>query len=105
MNEPPEQHSEPPEQPPERPEERAASPERPAGQLLTELDAAVLRFEKRGHAGPGAKEKAVREELELSPTRYYQILNALLDQPAALAAEPVLINRLRRLRDARRERR
>ncbi|HET9382768.1 MAG TPA: DUF3263 domain-containing protein [Streptomyces sp.] len=62
----------------------------------------VLALERRGFAGPGAKERAVREELGLAPVRYYQLLNALLDDPRALAADPVTVNRLRRVRQARR---
>jgi multiple sugar transport system substrate-binding protein len=38
----------------------------------------------------------------ISPTRYYQLLNALLDDEGALARDPVTVNRLRRIRDARR---
>ena len=37
----------------------------------------------------------------MSPTRYYQVLNALLDKPEAMAADPLLIKRLRRLRTSR----
>lgn len=47
----------------------------------------------------------MREELRLAPVRYYQLLNALLDDPRALAHDPVTVNRLRRVRDARREER
>ncbi|MCQ8769118.1 DUF3263 domain-containing protein [Streptomyces telluris] len=72
---------------------------------LSELDLAVLALERRAFSGPGAKERAVRERLGMTPTRYYQLLNALLDDPRALAHDPVTVNRLRRIRDARRERR
>lgn len=72
---------------------------------LSERDLAVLALERRGWPGPGAKERAVREQLEMSPTRYYQLLNALLDDPHALAHDPVTVNRLRRRRDAQRARR
>ncbi|MER5303124.1 DUF3263 domain-containing protein [Streptomyces lasiicapitis] len=63
---------------------------------------AVLALERRNWAGPGAKERAIREELGLAPVRYYQILNALLDDARALAHDPVTVNRLRRVREARR---
>lgn len=66
---------------------------------------AILVLERRGFAGPGAKERAIREELGLVPVRYYQLLNALLDDPRALAFDPVTVNRLRRVRDARRSER
>ncbi|MGH3310871.1 MAG: DUF3263 domain-containing protein [Streptomyces sp.] len=83
--------------------EAAASPPLPPG--LSERDVAVLAAEHRGWPGPGAKERAIREQLDMSPTRYYQLLNALLDDPHALAHDPVTVNRLRRRRDAQRSRR
>lgn len=64
-------------------------------------DRAVLEFERRWWRSQGAKEQAVREQFDLSATRYYQVLNALLDDPAALAADPVLVQWLRRLRESR----
>ena len=65
----------------------------------------ILALERRGFPGPGAKERAIREELDLSPVHYYQLLNALLDDPRALAHDPVTVNRLRRVREARRSER
>ncbi|MFF7645485.1 DUF3263 domain-containing protein [Streptomyces canus] len=62
----------------------------------------VLALERRSFAGPGAKERAIREELGLAPVRYYQLLNALLDDGRALAFDPVTVNRLRRVREMRR---
>ncbi|MFJ8312170.1 MULTISPECIES: DUF3263 domain-containing protein [unclassified Streptomyces] len=64
---------------------------------------AVLRMEGRPWPTPGAKERAIREELGISPTRYYQLLNALLDDTRALAHDPVTVNRLRRVRDEQRK--
>ncbi|MGW9427439.1 DUF3263 domain-containing protein [Streptomyces decoyicus] len=72
---------------------------------LSARDEAVLAVERRSWPGPGPKERAIREQLGISPTRYYQLLNALLDDPRALAHDPVTVNRLRRVRDARRARR
>ena len=72
---------------------------------LTDRDRAVLALEARNWRTPGAKEAAMREQLGISPVRFYQLLNGLLDRPAALAHDPVLVNRLRRIRDARRSRR
>nr|WP_313956552.1 DUF3263 domain-containing protein [Streptomyces sp. SAJ15] len=72
---------------------------------LSERDRALLAVERRGWPGPGAKERAIRERLGISPTRYYQLLNALLDDPRALAHDPVTVNRLRRVREERRARR
>lgn len=68
---------------------------------LGERERAVLALERRGFAGPGAKERAIREELGLAPVRYYQLLNALLDDTRALAHDPVTVNRLRRVREQR----
>ena len=56
-----------------------------------------------GLRSPGAyaKETAIRERFDMSATRYYQVLNALVDRPEALAADPMLVKRLRRLRASR----
>ncbi|MER5277335.1 DUF3263 domain-containing protein [Streptomyces sp. NPDC002809] len=77
----------------------------PPSAPLSDRDRAVLAVERQSWAGPGAKERAIRERLGISPTRYYQLLNALLDDRRALEADPVTVNRLRRVREARRGRR
>ncbi|MGY0492647.1 DUF3263 domain-containing protein [Streptomyces sp. WG-D5] len=69
---------------------------------LGDRERAVLLFEGRGWEAPGVKERAIREELDMAPVRYYQLLNALLDDPRALEFAPVTVNRLRRVREARR---
>ncbi|MFD5652138.1 MULTISPECIES: DUF3263 domain-containing protein [unclassified Streptomyces] len=69
---------------------------------LAERERSILALERRGFTGPGAKERAIREELGLAPVRYYQLLNALLDDPRALTTDPVTVNRLRRIRQSRR---
>lgn len=79
-------------------------PEASTGGGLSDFDRAVLAVEARGWPSPGAKERAIREQLGVSPTRYYQVLNGLLDDRRALAHDPVTVNRLRRIRQARRER-
>ena len=63
---------------------------------------AILDFERQWWKHAGAKEQAIRDRFELSATRYYQLLNALLDEPAALEYDPVTVARLRRLRAPRR---
>lgn len=73
-----------------------------AEQGLGRRERDILALERRSFPGPGAKERAVREELGLAPVRYFQLLNALLDDPRALAHDPVTVNRLRRVRDRRR---
>ncbi|MGW2207874.1 DUF3263 domain-containing protein [Streptomyces sp. NPDC001781] len=72
---------------------------------LGSREKAILALERRGSPGPGAKERAIREQLGLAPVRYYQLLNALLDDERALAHDPVTVNRLRRVREARRSQR
>lgn len=71
--------------------------------VLTDRDIVVLNIEARYWRHAGTKEQAIRAELGLSATAYYAHLNQLLDEPAALERNPVLVNRLRRLRDARRQ--
>jgi len=68
---------------------------------LSERDQNVLAFERQWWKYAGAKEQAIRELFDLSPARYYQVLNALLDEPAALAHDPMLVKRLRRMRSER----
>ncbi len=73
----------------------------PASGGLTEREAAVLAFERQWWKYAGAKESAIRDLFDMSATRYYQVLNALLDRPEALVADPMLVKRLRRLRSTR----
>jgi hypothetical protein len=68
---------------------------------LSERDQQVLAFERQWWKYAGAKEQAVRELFDMSATRYYQVLNALIDDPAALAHDPMLVKRLRRMRASR----
>ena len=68
---------------------------------LSERDQQILEFERQWWKYSGAKEQAIRDLFDLSPTRYYQVLNQLIDSPAALAADPMLVKRLRRLRESR----
>ena len=72
----------------------------PFGQL-DRRDREILAFERQWWKYAGAKEQAIRELFDMSATRYYQVLNALLDKPEAMAADPLLIKRLRRLRTSR----
>ncbi|MFF0493887.1 DUF3263 domain-containing protein [Nocardia sp. NPDC004068] len=70
-----------------------------AGLSRRELD--ILDFERKWWKYAGAKEDAIRELFDMSATRYYQVLNAVVDKPEALAADPMLVKRLRRLRASR----
>jgi hypothetical protein len=68
---------------------------------LTEREREILEFERQWWKYAGAKETAIRESFDMSATRYYQVLNALIDRPEALVADPMLVKRLRRLRTTR----
>jgi hypothetical protein len=72
---------------------------------LSDRDREILEFERQWWKYAGAKETAVREQFDMSATRYYQVLNALIDRPEALEADPLLVRRLRRLRAARQRQR
>jgi hypothetical protein len=65
---------------------------------LSDVHRAMLDFERRWWRQPGAKEQAIRDSFAMSPTRYYQTLNALLDLPAAVSHDAGLVHRLQRLR-------
>jgi hypothetical protein len=69
---------------------------------LSVRDRAILDFERGWWQLPGSKERAIRAELSMSSTRYYERLNALLDEPAALAYDPLTVKRARRVREERR---
>lgn len=68
---------------------------------LTDRDKQILEFEKQWWRYPGAKESAIKEIFDLTPARYYQLLNGLLDRPAAMEFDPMLVKRLRRMRESR----
>jgi hypothetical protein len=70
-------------------------------EALSDRDLRILEFERQWWRYAGAKEQAIRELFDCSATRYYQLLNALIDNPAALQADPMLVKRLRRMRSAR----
>ncbi len=72
----------------------------PVGQLSAR-DSDILAFERQWWKFAGAKEQAIRDKFQMSATRYYQVLNALIDKPEALAVDPLLVKRLRRLRSSR----
>lgn len=79
-----------------------APQERPG---LSERDEEILAFERQWWKYAGAKEQAIRDRFDMSSTRYYQVLNALIDRPQALQSDPLLVRRLRRLRAARQRQR
>ena len=68
---------------------------------LSEREREILAFERQWWKYAGAKETAIRDLFDMSATRYYQTLNALIDRPEALVHDPMLVKRLRRLRATR----
>ena len=72
---------------------------------LSDLDREILEFEQDWVTHAGAKESAVRERFDLTPAGYHQLLNRIIDDPAAEAHAPRLVRRLRRRRAARQEQR
>ncbi len=69
--------------------------------ILAARDREILAFERQWWKYAGAKEQAIKELFDMSATRYYQVLNALIDTQEALEADPMLVKRLRRLRASR----
>lgn len=72
---------------------------------LSSRDRQLLDFERESWKLTVSKERAIRERFGFSPARYRQLLNRAIDLPEALAYDPMLIRRLRRVREARRRRR
>lgn len=79
-------------------EEQALTPQ---ANFLSDLESRILEFERNWWQYAGAKENAIKELFDLTPPRYYQLLNDLIDREDALVASPMLVKRLRRLRKAR----
>ncbi len=78
-----------------------ASLDHEAAASLGDRDRRILEFERQWWKYAGAKEQAIRDLFDMSGTRYYQILNGLIDDPTALAFDPMLVKRLRRMRASR----
>ncbi len=68
---------------------------------LSDRDRTLLDFESRWNGHGAAKEEAIRRQLELTPARYYQLLERAIDHPDAAAYDALLVHRLRRLRETR----
>ena len=85
----------------------------PAGRLrvmaLSDRERAVLDFERSWWVAPptepSSKEARIRQRLDLSPTRYYQLLNQLADCPEAADYDPLVTRRVRRRREQKRRER
>ena len=87
------------------PPEAAAVPDAHDASTISERDAHILDFEREWWKYAGAKEQAIKEQFDVSPTRYYQLLNRIIDDESALAHDPMLVKRLRRLRSQRQRQR
>lgn len=72
-----------------------------AGSKLTDLEVRILDFERQWWRHAGSKDAAIQGEFKISARQYFQLLNDLIDRDDALAASPLLVKRLRRLREAR----
>ena len=72
---------------------------------LNERDRQILDFERESWKLGAPKERAIRERFGFSAARYHQLLNRIVDRPEALTHDPMLVRRLRRLREVRRRRR
>ncbi len=86
---------------PSDPHVRAAPPAGEPADGLTQREREILAFERQWWKYPGLKEQAIHELFGISPTRYYQLVNRLIDKRAAMEADPMLVKRLRRLRSGR----
>lgn len=73
----------------------------PVTTSLSGRDKAILDFERSWWSEGGVKEAVIADRFDLSVSRYYEILGEILDEPAAMDHDPLLVRRLRRLRDAR----
>lgn len=73
----------------------------PATSGLSEFEVKMLEFERSWWRHAGVKESSIKELFNLTPPAYYQLLNNLIDREEALLAEPILVKRLRRLRESR----
>ncbi|MEP6650129.1 MAG: DUF3263 domain-containing protein [Lapillicoccus sp.] len=80
---------------------RDGDPSGSADGVFAARDREILAFERQWWKYAGAKEQAIKELFDMSATRYYQVLNALIDTSEALEADPMLVKRLRRLRASR----
>ena len=69
---------------------------------LSERERAILDFERSWWQQPGRKDDAIKERFGLSASRYRQLLVELIGRPEAELADPLVVRRLRRARDARR---
>jgi Protein of unknown function (DUF3263) len=73
--------------------------------VLDQRERDLLDFEREAWKLRMSKERAIRERFGFSAARYHQLLNRAIDRPEAILYDPMLVRRLRRIRDARRRKR
>ncbi len=76
-------------------------PDETPASALAERDRRILDFEREWMRKPAAKDEAVRQEFGLTAARYYQVLNSVIDSPAAIVYDPMLVRRLQRVRETK----
>ena len=84
---------------------RGVTPEQTGTLELDDRGRQILDFEREAWKLQGTKERAIRERFGFSSTRYHQLLHRAVDRPEALVYDPMLVRRIRRVREARRRRR
>ena len=80
--------------------ERRRNPQRRSD--LDQRSRDVLDFEREAWKLSVTKERAIRERFGFSPSRFHQLLHKVIDRPEALVYDPMLVRRLRRVREVRR---
>jgi hypothetical protein len=68
---------------------------------LTERHLAILEFERTWWTLDEEKDLLIRARFACAPDAYYEELNRVLDDPEAMAADPLVVRRLVRLKDRR----
>jgi Protein of unknown function (DUF3263) len=82
-----------------------ASPRTARTVELDERSRAILDFEREAWSLTVPKHRAIRDRFGFSTARYHQLLHRIVDRPEALAYDPMVVRRLRRIREIRRRRR
>jgi len=70
---------------------------------MSQRDEAILAFERSWWTEPGPKEVAVAQRFQLTMSEYQEALSGFIDDPDAMELDPMVVRRLRRARDKRRQ--
>lgn len=68
---------------------------------LSEFEAKALEFERGWWQYGATRDLAIRHAMGMNSVRYHLLLTRMLDQEHVWRADPVLVDRLRKLRDER----